>query len=374
MRFLIVDTDYSLFLNWLYAHHPGLEKESYEKQMRVRGESLFGCGLSYSSNLRKLGHEAHQIFFNNGPMQTAWAREHGLKIKTSPRWQFRLRRGLVPWLSRSTDKRWLYDIFTAQIKHYKPDVLLNNDMYLSAAYFRQMKPWVRLLMASHGSPLPEEQDFGGYDLVLSVVENFVDYFRRQGLNSELLRLGFEPTVLERLNGKEQSIPVSFVGQLSAAHIARRSWLTNVCQRVPVQVWGFSDGFLERLPFYRGTAWGVEMYKILRQSLMTLNHHIDVAGAYAGNARLFEATGVGTLLITDWKHNLHNMFESGGEVVAYHSAEECGEMVQYYLEHDEEREAIARAGQQRTLRDHTYYKRMQEFADIVQNYLREGTRR
>ena len=45
-----------------------------------------------------------------------------------------------------------------------------------------------------------------------------------------------------------------------------------------------------------------------------------------------------------------------------------EIVQYYLEYHEEREAITRAGQQRALQDHTYYKRMQEFVDIVQDYL------
>ena len=84
--------------------------------------------------------------------------------------------------------------------------------------------------------------------------------------------------------------------------------------------------------------------------------------------LFEATGVGTLLITDWKANLHEMFEPGKEVVSYRSAEECAEVIQYYLEHDEEREAISRAGQQRTLRDHTYYRRMQELVHVVQKYL------
>ena len=41
-------------------------------------------------------------------------------------------------------------------------------------------------------------------------------------------------------------------------------------------------------------------------------------------RLFEATGVGTLLVTDWKKNLHEMFEPGKEVIVYHSPEECAE--------------------------------------------------
>ena len=107
--------------------------------------------------------------------------------------------------------------------------------------------------------------------------------------------------------------------------------------------------------------------MLRDSFLTLNHHGDVP-AYANNMRLFEATGVGTLLITDWKANLHEIFEPGKEVVAYCSAEECSEMIRYYLEHDKEREDIARAGQQRTLRDHTYYKRMQQLVNIVQKYL------
>jgi spore maturation protein CgeB len=110
-----------------------------------------------------------------------------------------------------------------------------------------------------------------------------------------------------------------------------------------------------------------MYQVLRDSLLTLNHHGAIP-PYANNLRLFEATGVGTLLVTDWKANLHEMFEPGKEVIAYRSAEECAELVKYYLEHDEERQAIARAGQQRTLRDHTHYKRMQRLVEIIQKYL------
>ena len=369
MRFLIVETDYPAFLNWLYAQHPDLQHKSYQEQMQVRLESLVTCELFYSANLKKLGHEAHQIFFNNEAMQTAWAREHGFRINTG--WQFRLRRGWVPWLSR-TNQHWLYDVLTAQIQYYKPDVVLNNDIRLSPAYFRRMKPRLRLLVGSHGSPLPKDVDFSVYDLMLSVVENFVDHFRKEGAKSELLRLGFEPLVLERLNGTKRSIPVSFVGQVTRAHASRQYWLEYLCQRFPIQVWGPSTNDLRDdspvIRCHQGSAWGIDMYKILHTSLITLNHHIDVAADYAGNGRLFEATGTGTLLLTDWKTNLHKMFEPGKEVLAYRSPEECAEMVQYYLEHDEEAGAIARAGQQRTLRDHTYYQRMQEFEAIIQKNL------
>jgi len=51
-----------------------------------------------------------------------------------------------------------------------------------------------------------------------------------------------------------------------------------------------------------------MYNVLKNSKITLNNHIGIAGCFAGNMRLFEATGVGTLLITDWKTNLKEMFK------------------------------------------------------------------
>ncbi len=141
----------------------------------------------------------------------------------------------------------------------------------------------------------------------------------------------------------------------------------------MRVWGSGlDGLPKKSPIrsrYRGTAWGIEMYQILHSSRITLNHHIGIAESYANNMRLYEATGVGTLLITDWKLNLHEVFELGKEVVAYRRPEECAELIQYYLEHDDERDAIAKAGQQRTLREHTYYQRMQELVDIMERYLR-----
>ncbi len=79
-RFLIVNTDYSGFLTELYAGHPGLEHASYEGQLAVRNGSLFGVSDFYPRNLVDLGHPAVEFSINNRAMQTAWAREHGLKL------------------------------------------------------------------------------------------------------------------------------------------------------------------------------------------------------------------------------------------------------------------------------------------------------
>ena len=111
-----------------------------------------------------------------------------------------------------------------------------------------------------------------------------------------------------------------------------------------------------------------MYRALARSRITLNRHINVAENNANNMRLYEATGVGAMLLTDRKDNLQDLFEIGREVVAYSSKEEAAELVRYYLEHPQEAEQIAKAGQARTLREHTYAHRMQELVPILNRYL------
>ena len=45
-------------------------------------------------------------------------------------------------------------------------------------------------------------------------------------------------------------------------------------------------------------------------------------------------------------------------------DELREMVDYYLTHSKERNEIARKGQERAYRDHTYVTRMQELISFV----------
>jgi len=80
--------------------------------------------------------------------------------------------------------------------------------------------------------------------------------------------------------------------------------------------------------------------------------------------MYEATGAGTMLITDFKSDLKNIFIPGQEVETYRTKNELEEKVRYYLSHDLERRKIAETGQRRTLKEHTYKKRMAELIQIL----------
>jgi spore maturation protein CgeB len=112
--------------------------------------------------------------------------------------------------------------------------------------------------------------------------------------------------------------------------------------------------------------GLDMYRLLKSSKIVLNNHGEIAGGYAGNMRMFEATGVGSCLLTDNKDNLGDLFDVGCEIMVYDSPEDCAEKIQWLLEHEEERERIALAGQQKTLNFHTVQNRCRQIIDIIKS--------
>jgi spore maturation protein CgeB len=113
-----------------------------------------------------------------------------------------------------------------------------------------------------------------------------------------------------------------------------------------------------------------MYRVLARSRIVVNRHIDVAEGHANNMRLYEATGSGALLLTDPGHNLGDLFEPGVEVIVYESADDLVAKLRHHRDHDDERRRVAAAGQARTLRDHTYERRMGELAGILESRLRD----
>jgi spore maturation protein CgeB len=86
-------------------------------------------------------------------------------------------------------------------------------------------------------------------------------------------------------------------------------------------------------------------------------------------RLYEATGMGALLLTEKKDNLKDLFEPGKEIETYSDPEEAVEKIDALMRHRERLAEIAAAGLARTLREHTYQTRMKELLDILTKHLR-----
>lgn len=91
--------------------------------------------------------------------------------------------------------------------------------------------------------------------------------------------------------------------------------------------------------------------------------------YYWSDRVYESTGRGAFIIFPYITGLETQFELGDEdteLVTYRFGDfvELKEKIDYYLTHDEEREAIRRRGFDRTKREHTYENRWKQIIDEV----------
>jgi spore maturation protein CgeB len=390
MRVFVLNTDHLRLLGEVYRRNPGLESRDYDAQYCVLSENFVGERFSYITAFNSLGHVAMTVSANNAPLQAAWARGHGhvglaravenswmtLSLRQAAR-RVVGRLGHVPMaVLRGADAGGaLAKILLAQIEDFRPDVLLNQDMFLVGRPTLQQikKLGIRVVGQHAASSLPTSVPLDEYDLLVSSFPPTLDKFRALGLPASLNRLAFDPEILTRFRAESRSIrwPVTFVGSLQSVHSSRVEFLEDLARLVPaLRLWTPDQAVLPRRSLLRkrfmGTVAGLDMYEVLRSSFVTINHHGDIA-PHANNMRLFEATGVGSVLATDTKKDLSDLFIPGVELLAYSSAEECADLIAALGQ--DERERIARAGQRRTLSEHTYLARVEELVGLFDGLCR-----
>jgi hypothetical protein len=241
-----------------------------------------------------------------------------------------------------------------------------------------------LVAGQIASAAPPDKVLAAYDAVFTSFPHYVERLAALGVHAEYLPIAFDERVLDRLRergvdpspGARRPHDVSIVGGLDpATHRNRIDLLERVAPRLGVSVWGYgADALPEHSPVragYQGEAWGLDMYEVLARSKIVINVHEDVAGGNVNNMRLFEATGAGALLITDEGANLAELFEPGREVVTFTDADDLVAKARHHLGHEQERVAIAAAGQERTLRDHGYRGRIEDLAERLERLAATG---
>lgn len=89
--------------------------------------------------------------------------------------------------------------------------------------------------------------------------------------------------------------------------------------------------------------------------------INFSEASEGNqlqfkARIFEAIGCGTLMLTEYLPGIEKYYMPGEEIDTWRSEKELIDKIDYYLTHDDKRKNIETKGYSRTINEHTYVHR------------------
>lgn len=376
--------------NWHPAalNHFKISGESYEEYEKELSGKLLDMPHLFASSLNKLGYRAKAIIPSCEVLQKKWARKNEINFTNfslphlARRYHFlrsiisKFPKIYYSFRNLADKKTWSWQILLAQIKEFKPDVLLIYDFhYFPPPFLKEARKYVKKIVGEISSPIMVPDEYlKCYDLLLSSLPHYVKKFRNLGILAAYLPYLFEPEILERVGNQKRKYDCVFIGILSE-ELDKYPLLEKLAKKVNIDFWGHLQPPLDKsssvLQRYHGEAWGIDMFRILGQAKIAVNCHTKKIGKYyespyANNVRLFEATGMGAMLITDAKENLGELFELGEEVETYNSSEELVEKINYYLKHNEEREKIALAGQRRTLKDHTYEVRAKKLLEII-NY-------
>lgn len=118
----------------------------------------------------------------------------------------------------------------------------------------------------------------------------------------------------------------------------------------------------------GTVRGLELNKMYASSKIAVGDTLCLGFDYPYyfSDRLFESTGRGGFTIFPYIKGIEDYFEIDKEIVVYNFGDfnMLRNKIDYYLEYEDERESIRRAGYERTKKEHTYLNRWQTILEEV----------
>ena len=107
----------------------------------------------------------------------------------------------------------------------------------------------------------------------------------------------------------------------------------------------------------------EMPYVFKCSKINLN--FTLRSIYRGiPLRAFDIMGAGGFLLSNYQADLCEHFVPGDDFVFYESDEDLLNKLDWYLEHDEERQRIARNGHDKVSKLHTWDIRMQQILNTI----------
>lgn len=141
----------------------------------------------------------------------------------------------------------------------------------------------------------------------------------------------------------------------------RQEMLRLLEEFDVKVWGYVPDWLVyrlRQPHTHQAVFCDDKVRAARAARVALNplHYAEVDGL---NCRAFELAGCGAFQICTQKPVLKEHFIPGAEIETFSSIDELIEKIRHYLRNPEEAARIARRGQARAHREHTYVQRLLE---------------
>ena len=286
--------------------------------------------------------------WNYQPIQLQWAKEKG-------------------WAETDLKK-----ILFAQIEEFGGDVFYNlSPIQYKPEEIKQL-PQRMLKIAWFASPEKNNIDFSVYHTRFTNLPSDVDPDAKRGFRSHFFQLSDAPVFHQYANNENRPIDVLFFGQYLESHFDKRNGYIDELIRLK-EKHGFNlvlalmadYKYKNLLPFKLPMAlhqklkvlqfppkkvaahassalFGADMLRHIGEAKIVFNCHVDMAGDYRVNMRIFEALGCGAHMLSD-EGVYPEGLEPGKHFSTYKNVNELEEKIIHLLQQKEKRQEIAALG-------------------------------
>lgn len=275
-------------------------------------------------------------------------------------------------LSRTYGKKKMNEVLRDAAFYYKPDYLfyfhykdwVEHDIWTDISTDLPTRTII-WLADDHWRYEETKGVWGLFDVVATTDHDGLKKRTEAGMKNVILSQWACNHYLYNDMDVERTYDVSFVGR----SYGKRKEFVDILRSKGIDVKTFGEGWEGS-----GRISQSDMIRIYNKSKITLN--ISFAGKGERpqiKGRDFEAPGCGAMSVTKNVAGLEDYFVPGKEIVTYEDVDDAAEKILFYLKNDELRRQIATAGHERTLKDHTFEKRLADmfaFSDSVKNIARE----
>lgn len=367
IKFLRISHLYPGALNSFVEKYPNLDSLKYKNTLRMLHAERYSVSNFYSMYLKKLNYQCIEIISNAKFLQNKWLQEYGKNKEINT------------------------DVLLQQITYYKPNVLyIGNADLCSKSFIDSVKKIknIKLIIGYHCAPFNDKiyKNLLNVDAVVTCTEGY-----QKQLNSltrkKVLYLPHAFHGAKETKLASRAIDIAFIGSIfigDKLHNNRIDLIYKILNNfdntyVAIH---FSKFFLAKYLlfiiksfgsisiiknfhllyklfyiylFAKKPIFGKNMYTIFAKTKIVVNTHIEDT-KYAGNMRMFEATGSGCLLLSDKKKGYEKLFKLGKEIVLYENTKDLIDKCKFFLEKKKYLSNIAKNGFQKTSNRHTYLDR------------------
>ena len=158
---------------------------------------------------------------------------------------------------------------------------------------------------------------------------------------------------------KKDFPLLFTGGVLRYGDGRYSFVDEMVKRYGLKLRVNYDGMFQS-----------NLHALISQSHIVLAPDAPVTDRYWSN-RVYLSLGFKAFMLHPYSEGVARHYEDREQIVLYRSRPECHELVAYYLDHPRERDRIACAGFDRTMREHTYRHRLESLLATVKDRLGIG---